>query len=96
MKPLRLVRSLALSTLLCSCFTLGLWGFQPEDDTDPVTGDDDTAFAYDEETEWSWELLGLRILLTPATLCLDCLTCPVQCFLWANDDDDDDHCRRHR
>lgn len=95
MKPLRLVTVCALSTLLCSCFTMGLWGFLPEDDTDPITGDEETAFAYDEETEWSWELLGLRVLLTPVTLCLDCVTAPVQCFLWGGDDDDD-HCRRRR
>ncbi len=94
MKLSRLVVVFGLSTLLCSCFTLGLWGFEQEDDADPVTGEE-ALFAYDEETRWSWELLGLRILLTPVTLCLDCVTAPVQCFLWGGDDDDD-HCRRHR
>jgi hypothetical protein len=38
-------------------------------------------------------LFAKRVLLTPLTVGLDMLTCPVQVFLWG---DDDDECRRHR
>lgn len=94
MKPFRWAVIVASSLLLCSCFTMGLWGFWPEDAADPATRQEETTFTYDEDTEWSWELLGLRILLTPVTLCLDGVTCPVQCLFWG--DDDGDRCRRRR
>jgi len=95
--PMNAPRTLALLSCfwLSSCFTLGLWGFQPDyDDVDPVTGQ--PAYAYDEDTEWSWGLLGLRLLLTPVTLALDCVTCPVQGALGLCGDDDDDDCNKHR
>jgi hypothetical protein len=78
---------LLLPFLLSSCFTLGLWGFYAETEQ-TWTGEEETAFAYDEETEWSWKLFFLRVLLTPVTVGLDCLTCPVQCVLFWDDDDD--------
>lgn len=84
-----------LPLLLSSCFTMGLWGFEPTDDRDPVTGREDTSFEYQDDTSWSWGLFGLRVLATPITLCLDCLTAPVQVFLFGNDDDGDD-CRADR
>jgi hypothetical protein len=84
----RRVSSLAAVSMpiLCSsCFTLGLWGFFPEDEEDAATGEYSTGFAYDPETEWSWELVGLRLLLTPFSLGLDVLTCPVQCVVFCSD-----------
>lgn len=79
-----------LCTLAClalsSCFTMGLWGFSPETETDQFSGKDETVYAYDSSTEWSWSLLFLRILLTPATFVLDCATAPIQAFFWGSDD----------
>ena len=83
-----LALSLLLPLLCSSCFTMGLWGFFPEDDVDPVTAEESTTFEYDNDTEWSWGLFGLRVLLTPISLGLDCLTCPVQAWLFF----DEDHC----
>jgi hypothetical protein len=74
---------------------MGLWGFEPDEEQDFVTGESETSFAYDPETEWSWSKLALRVLLTPITLGLDCLTCPVQVVLFASADDDG-HCHCHR
>lgn len=87
MKALRHIAVLALPLLLCSCFTMMLWGFSPEAEHDPLTGEEESSYVYDEETEWSWSLFGLRVLGTPFTLVLDCLTAPVQVFLWGDDDD---------
>ena len=97
-KGLLRVRSLPgtvvlLPLLLSSCFTAMLWGFAPEDEVDAWTGKEETVFTYQAETKWSWGLLGLRVLLTPLTLCLDCVTAPVQC--WLNGDDDDCHHHKH-
>ncbi|MHC4514532.1 MAG: hypothetical protein ACYTGO_07110 [Planctomycetota bacterium] len=38
---------------LSSCFTMVLWGFEPDSIHDPETGKEKTAFRYDEDTEWS-------------------------------------------
>lgn len=78
-----------LAAMLClpSCFTLGLWGFTPETETDD-RGREEEVMVYDPETEWSWSLLGLRVLLTPVTLTLDLATAPLQALFWATDDDD--------
>ena len=76
---------------------MGLWGFELEDEQDPFTGQCETTYAYDSRTEWSWGKLGLRVLLTPFTLALDCLTCPIQCILLCdNCDDDERHDCCHR
>ena len=84
-----LLATTLLPLLLSSCFTMGLWGFTPETERDAFTGKEESTFAYDEETEWSWQLFCLRVLLTPVTVGLDCLTCPVQAVLFFADDDDD-------
>jgi hypothetical protein len=84
-----------LPLVLQGCFTMGLWGFFPEEEED-FTGQSETAYAYDPETEWSWSLLALRVLLTPVTFGLDCLTCPIQAFLFGSDDDTGNcHCHHH-
>jgi hypothetical protein len=66
---------------------MALWGFEPEDSTDVLTGSPETMMQYDSDTEWSWNLFGLRLLGTPFALLLDCLTAPVQTFLFWGDDD---------
>jgi hypothetical protein len=83
---------LLLPLIASSCFTAALWGFFPEEDRIPVTGATEATFEYDPETEWSWGLFGKRLLLTPFTVVLDCVTCPVQAFLFEWDDD----CERPR
>lgn len=67
-----------LPLLASSCFTMGLWGFLPQEEFDPCTGQSETVYEYDDETRWSWELVGLRLLLTPLSLGLDLVTSPVQ------------------
>jgi hypothetical protein len=79
--------ALVLPFACASCFTMGLWGLEPEDDVDPATGRVDTVFALDDEARWGWEEIGWRVALTPFSVALDVLTCPVQCWLWADDDD---------
>ena len=79
----------ALPAVLSGCFTMALWGAWPEPEQDPITGKSETTFEYDADTEWSWDLLAMRVLLTPFTLGLDCLTCPVQAALGLCDCDDD-------
>lgn len=88
--------ALALPLLLGSCFTMGLWGFLPETETNPFTGEDETVFEYQADTGWSWGLFAKRVLLTPITVGLDIVTCPVQAFLWGDDDDECDRRPRHR
>jgi len=76
---------------------MGLWGFELEDEDDAFTGQSEATFVYDPETKWSWGKLGLRVLLTPFTLALDCLTCPIQAIFVCDDSDDGDgHCHCHR
>jgi hypothetical protein len=77
-----------LPFLLCSCFTLALWGFEPSDERDPFTGERDSDWEYRDETEWSWPLFGVRVLATPLTLLLDCATLGVQVWLWGEDGDE--------
>lgn len=88
LRGLRALAAIALLSTCTSCFTMGLWGFGPEYDEDLCTGRGETVFEYDEHTEWSWGLLGLRLLLTPVTLALDVVTCPLQCVLLGDGDDD--------
>ena len=92
----RCAAALLLPLVLHGCITMGLWGFYPEDEQDPITGEDESGFTYDPETEWSWSLLGLRVLLTPITVALDCLTCPIQAAWFGLDDDEQGRCRCHR
>ena len=88
-KPTTLAAVLLL-LVLPSCFTMSLWGFDVEEVENPDTGREETVMEYDPETEWSWGLFGLRVLATPFSLVLDCVTAPVQAILYWNDDEDDD------
>jgi hypothetical protein len=91
----RVFRSLlavALPLACSSCFTMLLWGFEPSDDVDPVTGEEVGCFEYDPDTKWSWGDLGGRVLLTPVTLLLDCVTAPVQCWMFFDGGEDDGSC----
>ena len=76
-----------LPLLLSSCFTMTLWGFGPSAERDPVTGQEELVYEYDDSTSWTWTLFGLRLLATPVTLALDCLTAPIQAFFLGDDDD---------
>lgn len=76
-----------LLLVLPSCFTMTLWGFEPEYSTDVFTGRTEGEMQYDSDTEWSWNLFGLRLLGTPFAVLLDCVTAPVQTFLFWGDDD---------
>ena len=92
-RHLRATLLLALLTMLCSlssCFTMAVWGFEPEQSIDQISGKQETVMVYDSETEWSWELFGMRLLATPLTLVLDIATSPIQAFFPQNDDDDED------
>ena len=86
-RPLR-AAALLLPLVLNSCFTMALWGFESEDEQDSFTGQTETTFVYDPRTEWSWKNFGLRVLLTPFALALDCLTCPLQACLCACDQEE--------
>jgi len=85
----RAALSLVGLLLLPSCFTMTLWGFDHEREQDRYTGETSSSFSYDQETEWSWELLGMRLLGTPFALALDCLTAPVQAYFLVDEDEDD-------
>jgi len=88
-RPLRIVSLLLLLLLsLPSCFTAALWGFDTDSEENVRTGRSEMVHSYDDDTEWSWQLLGVRLLGTPFALALDCLTAPVQVFLWGEQDDD--------
>jgi hypothetical protein len=92
-RSIRRTASLLLPLLLTSCFTMHLWGFEFADEDPHAWETGEPGYTYDPETEWSWKLFGLRVLATPFALALDCVTCPVQVFLFCNDDDDDPHRR---
>ncbi|MGC6488283.1 MAG: hypothetical protein ACON4Z_11605 [Planctomycetota bacterium] len=87
--------ALAACLTLPSCFTMTLWGFEPDAEQDRWTGETERTMTYDDETEWSWELLGVRLLGTPFALALDCLTAPVQAW-WFGDDEPGERSRRDR
>jgi hypothetical protein len=91
----RTICALALASLLFlpSCFTLGLWGFDQTLERDPSSGQLESTANYDETTEWSWELLGFRLLFTPVTLVLDCATAPIQAWWFGTGEDDDEPSR---
>jgi len=69
MKPFRSLVVVAVSTVLTSCCTMGLWGFEWQDGE---SGDeDDGSYVQAEGTRWEWWRILLRVALTPVTLCAD-------------------------
>jgi hypothetical protein len=70
--------AVSLLSLCSSCFTCALWGVAWDDGSDEYSSEVATC---DDDTEWTWESVGLRLLLTPLALGLDLLTCPVQCAI---------------
>jgi hypothetical protein len=93
----RLLAACLLGALLAlpSCFTMTLWGFELDSEQDRWTGESEQSMSYDPETEWSWKLLGVRLLGTPFALALDCLTAPVQAW-WFGAEEDEDRDERAR
>jgi len=79
---------------LPSCFTTTLWGggIEEEEEFNYETLQYETS--YDAELGFSnvksWKDLALCIVLTPFTLALDCLTYPIQAFLYGWEDEDCD------
>lgn len=89
MQLLRSVVVCAFATLLASCCTMGLWGFEQEDGDD----DEDGAYVAVEGTRWEWWRVLLRIAATPVTLVADAGIGMVEGSLSVFGDDDDD-CER--
>lgn len=89
MKPFRSV-SLLLPVMFTSCCTMGLWGFQWEDDSD---GDEDGSYVAVPGTQWQWWRVLLRIAATPITLVADVGICSLEGAISGviRVDDEDDH-----
>ena len=56
--------------LLSSCFTMMVWGFEPDEECDRWGN---LTMVYDPATEWTWDRVGCRVLLTPPAFALDVL-----------------------
>lgn len=77
--------------LLPSCFTAALWDLQLESEVDPYTGERTAVVTDDGDDDTSvLDNFFAKVLLTPFTVALDCLTCPVQAVVYGFDCDDDD------
>jgi hypothetical protein len=91
-RPPRRLGTILLLGVLClplqSCFTLLLWGGVPELEADH-RGKVETGWTF-EDADIGWGDVWLRILLTPAAVCLDCVTLPVQAFLQDSVEGDDE------
>lgn len=85
--PKRAPALLAL-VLLQGCFTAGVWGYELGSERDPTTGREETTVEPQRDGE-AVESLWFRLFATPFALVLDCVTLPVQAFLFGWDDDDD-------
>lgn len=89
------LRSVLLASLLLaltpSCFTVWLWGGKVTNERDEW-GERDTSIERAEHDSWAHAGIAGRVLLTPVFVLLDCLTLPVQAYLygWDRDDDEDD------
>ncbi len=71
--------------LLTSCLTLGAWGFDYRVDD----GDDEPSWCWSRQSYDAGKMAWWqRVLLTPLTLAVDCLTWPLQCWLFKDDEDD--------
>ncbi len=76
--------------LLSSCFTMMVWGFEPDEECDRWGN---LTMVYDPATEWTWDRVGCRVLLTPPAVALDVLLSMVECWMCWGDcacgEDDD-------
>ena len=63
-----------------SCFTVHLWGGTLSEEGQ------DSIYSF-EDADITWDDAWLRVLLTPVSLWLDCVTMPVQAILLGDDDD---------
>ena len=85
----RAALSACLLLLCCpSCFTVWVWGGELHSERGP-DGDHDLSIQ-----DGSNDLSGptgfvARLLMTPVAIALDCVTFPVQAFLYGLDGDDD-------
>jgi uncharacterized protein YceK len=84
----RWVGSLVLLLALHGCMTAGLWGFDVTSERDPITREEQTSLEAREGEELG--SVWLRLLATPFTLVLDCLTLPIQAWVFGWDDDEDE------
>lgn len=90
--PARHALIAALVLALCpSCFTVWLWGGRVTTERE-YDGSVDTDIERDPNDTWGHVGLAGRVILTPVFLVLDCLTFPVQAWLYDWDDDEDDDC----
>ena len=88
--------AVCLLAILQSCFTAALWGGEVRSMSrreDPRTGESSTRVSLQvkdgaEDSDWSFGAVVGRVFLTPLTLVLDAVTCPVQLFWYENGDDD--------
>ena len=69
-----------------SCFTVHVWG-----GTLSKKGQD-SIYSF-EDADITWDDVWLRVLLTPVSLGLDCVTMPVQLFFLGDTDDSASHRR---
>lgn len=83
------VLGLVLPLMASSCFTTLVWEADLE-----RSHYDEHGFEIDEDSSNSWDELCFKLLLTPFTLVLDCVTMPLQEALGLDDLDigDDDDC----
>ena len=75
----RLAALACCAVVLQSCFTNALWGFEP----DPRGGYAESTFELPTDELW----IGWKILLSPVTLLIDCVTWPFQETLFGDDDE---------
>jgi hypothetical protein len=84
--------TLALAASLSGCITTALWGGEVRREPDECIDEVEASFHFDVDDDDSppltFEDVGLRILLTPFTLILDCLSFPVQAWIYGWGDDD--------
>ena len=87
-RGLRCMLVAAATTILCSCITARVWGFDSEPDAADAGKVQWSSEACDHPALAWWQ----RVLLTPLTLAADIVTAPLQCWLCLDADDEND-CR---
>ena len=75
-----------------SCITVHLWGGDLIE-ADDGRGGQEQIYSF-KDADITWGNVWSRVLWTPVTLCLDCVTMPAQVFMfWIDDLDDEDDYR---